>query len=154
MVWQTQKPLITSHLDELARWPQWPERVQPYGVQSYSWLPLTTAGQRLGTHVCTSKQSSAYDTTDLSFLQYVANQVAVAVEKLGDVIVALTHTGLRIGELAALRWRDLDDDLTKVALVDESRRATRQHRAVARTTKTRRGRVLPVHPSLREILGG
>lgn len=80
LVWQTQQPLITSSLAELRRWPRLLERVQPYGVQSYCWLPLTTARRRLGTLVFTSKQPSTYDTADVGFLQLVANQVAVAVE--------------------------------------------------------------------------
>lgn len=80
LVWQTQQPLITSSLAELRRWPRLLERVQPYGVQSYCWLPLTTARRRLGTLVFTSKQPSTYDTADVGFLQHVANQVAVAVE--------------------------------------------------------------------------
>ena len=80
LVWQTQQPLITSHMAELARWPRLLERVQPYGVQSYCWLPLTTARRRLGTLVFACKQASAYDTADVAFLQLVANQVAVAVE--------------------------------------------------------------------------
>ena len=79
-MWQTQQPLITSSVDELRRWPRLLERVQPYGVQSYCWLPLTTARRRLGTLVFTSKQPSAYDAADVGFLQLVANQVAVAVE--------------------------------------------------------------------------
>ena len=80
LVWQTQQPLITSSVAELRRWPGFLERVQPYGVQSFCWLPLTTARRRLGTLVFTSKQPSAYDTADVGFLQLVANQVAVAVE--------------------------------------------------------------------------
>ncbi len=79
-VWQTQQPLITSGVAELRRWPRLLERVQSYGVQSYCWLPLTTARRRLGTLVFTSKQPSAYDQADVGFLQLVANQVAVAVE--------------------------------------------------------------------------
>ena len=79
-VWQTQQPLITSHIDELNRWPRLLERVQQYGVESYCWLPLTTARRRLGTLVFTSKQSCAYDAANLPFLRQVANQVAVAVE--------------------------------------------------------------------------
>src|SRR4051812_17405257 len=58
LVWQTQKPLIASSEDELRRWPRLMERVQTYGFQSYCWLPLTTARQRLGTLVFTSKQPS------------------------------------------------------------------------------------------------
>ena len=80
LVWQTQQPLITSTVTELRRWPAFLERVQPYGVQSYCWLPLTTARRRLGTLVFTSKQPSAYDTADVGFLQLVANQVAVAID--------------------------------------------------------------------------
>jgi formate hydrogenlyase transcriptional activator len=79
-VWRTQQPLITSSLAELKRWPRLLERVQPYGVQSYCWLPLTTARRRLGTLVSASKQPSTYDTADVGVLQHVANQVAVAVE--------------------------------------------------------------------------
>jgi formate hydrogenlyase transcriptional activator len=80
LVWQTQKPLITSHLAELKRWPRLLEIVEPYGVQSYCWLPLTTARRRFGTLVFTSKEPGAYDTADMDFLQQVAKQVAVAVE--------------------------------------------------------------------------
>jgi formate hydrogenlyase transcriptional activator len=80
LVWQTQQPLITASVDELRRWPRLLERVQPHGVQSCCWLPLTTARRRLGTLVFTSKQPSAYEEADLGFLQLVANQVAVTVE--------------------------------------------------------------------------
>jgi formate hydrogenlyase transcriptional activator len=80
LVWQTQEPLVTSHLAELRRWPQLLERVQPHGVESCCWLPLTTARRRLGALVFTSRQPSTYDATDVDFLQQVANQVAVAVE--------------------------------------------------------------------------
>ncbi len=79
-VWQDQQPLITSSVAELARWPGFRERVRPYGVQSFCWLPLTTARRRLGTLVFTSKQPSAYGMSDVNFFQLVANQVAVAIE--------------------------------------------------------------------------
>ena len=71
---------------------------------------------------------------------------------LGDVIAALVHTGLRISELAALRWSDLDAGLQRIELVDEQRTAAKAHRAVARTTKTHRDRTLPVHPALCQVL--
>jgi formate hydrogenlyase transcriptional activator len=79
LVWQTQQPLITSNVADLERWPQLLERVRRYGVQSYCFLPLTTAQRRLGALVFTSKQVAIYDGSDLPFLQLVANQVAVAV---------------------------------------------------------------------------
>ena len=80
LVWRTQQPLITSNVDELKQWPRLLERVKSYGVQSYCWLPLTTARRRLGTLVFTSKQPATYDELDVPFLQLVVNQVAVAVE--------------------------------------------------------------------------
>ena len=80
LVWQTQQPLIMSSENELTRWPRLLEQVKPYGVQSLCWLPLTTARRRLGSLVFSSKRPSAYAKTDVSFLQLVANQVAVAFE--------------------------------------------------------------------------
>jgi formate hydrogenlyase transcriptional activator len=80
LVWQTQEPLILSSVEELRRWPRLLERTQPYGVQCMCGVPLTTARRRLGTLVFACKQSAAYDTADLNFLQQVANQVALAVE--------------------------------------------------------------------------
>jgi formate hydrogenlyase transcriptional activator len=79
-VWQARQPLITSTVTELQRWPGFLERVRPYGVQSFCWLPLTTARRRLGTLVFLSKQPSVYHTADVGFLQLVANQVAVAID--------------------------------------------------------------------------
>lgn len=72
---------------------------------------------------------------------------------LGQVIVALATTGLRIGELAGLRWADLDLARGKVVLGDDSRRARRSDRPAARTTKSHRGRAIDLHPDLRAVLG-
>jgi formate hydrogenlyase transcriptional activator len=80
VVWQTQQPFVAMRRADLERWPRLLERVQPYGIESFCMLPLTTARRRLGTLVFTSKQRSAYDPRDLDFLQHVTNQVAVAVE--------------------------------------------------------------------------
>lgn len=79
-VWRTQRPLVTSNIDELKHWPKLLERVKPYAVQSYCWLPLTTARRRFGALVFTSKQPATYAESDVPFLQLVANQVAVALE--------------------------------------------------------------------------
>src|SRR5262249_33941966 len=76
LVWQTQRPLITSRIDDFKRWPRLMAHVQSYGVKSSCWLPLTTARRRLGTLGLTSKRPSNYDTADVGFLQHVANQVA------------------------------------------------------------------------------
>ncbi len=108
-VWQTQQPLITSCLAELGRWPRLLERVQSYGVQSYCWLPLTTARRRLGALVFTSRQPATYDAADVDLLQQVANQVAVAVEN-----------ALAFEELAALKDQLAQE---KVYLEEEVRTA-------------------------------
>src|SRR5882762_6385597 len=79
-VWQAQHPLIVSNVAQESRWPQFPQRAKPFGVNSLCYLPLTTARRRLGTLVFACKQAGAYDTADVDFLQQVANQVAVAVE--------------------------------------------------------------------------
>src|ERR1700736_4631376 len=79
-VLQTQHPLVVLNVAEESRWPQFPERAKPFGVNSLCYLPLTTARRRLGVLVFACKQAGAYDTADVDFLQLVANQVAVAVE--------------------------------------------------------------------------
>lgn len=80
LVWQSQQALIVSSETELNRWPRLLEQVKPYEMQSLCWLPLTTARRRLGALVFASKRPSCYSETNVSFLQLVANQVAVAVE--------------------------------------------------------------------------
>jgi formate hydrogenlyase transcriptional activator len=80
LVWTAQEPLIISSLVEDNRWPRLREIARPYGVQSFCWLPLTTARRQLGALGFLCKQPSAFDEADVGFLQLVANQVAVAVE--------------------------------------------------------------------------
>jgi formate hydrogenlyase transcriptional activator len=93
-VLQTQHHLILSKVAEESRWPQFPERAKPFGVNSLCYLPLTTARRRLGVLVFACKRAGAYDTADVDFLQQVANQVAVAVEN-----------GLAFDEIEALKNR-------------------------------------------------
>ena len=122
-VWQTQRPLVVSSMSEETRWPRFLERVKPYGVESFCWLPLTTARRRLGALVFTCKEPSAYDGADLGFLQLVANQAALAVENalafqeisalkdqlakekayLEEEVRTEHHFGEIVGESAALR---------------------------------------------------
>jgi site-specific recombinase XerD len=71
---------------------------------------------------------------------------------LGDVMVGLAHTGLRISELAQSRWGDIDLVSGVIRLPDASLRGTRDDRATARRTKGKRERELPIHPTLRETL--
>lgn len=71
---------------------------------------------------------------------------------LADVVVALAVTGLRIGELAELRWSDIDLEKDLIRLTDTTRRSRKSKRQEARTTKTHRDRTLPIHSELRPIL--
>jgi integrase len=69
---------------------------------------------------------------------------------LADVVTALAHTGMRISELADLRWSDLDLEHKVIRLADHSRGGGDSRR----TTKTHRDRVLPIHARLLEVLQG
>lgn len=65
-------------------------------------------------------------------------------------LVGLAYTGLRVGELASLRWSDFNDDLTMIHLTDQGHRS--KHEPGRRRTKTGRSRNLPVVPDLRLLL--
>jgi integrase len=71
---------------------------------------------------------------------------------LGHVIIALAHTGLRISELAGLRWSDLDMRANAIRIADERSSKRKRQTGVARTTKSRRSRTIPIHPELRKLL--
>ncbi|MFM8726492.1 MAG: tyrosine-type recombinase/integrase [Planctomycetaceae bacterium] len=65
-------------------------------------------------------------------------------------LVGLAYTGLRVSELASLRWSDFNDELTLIRLTDQGHRS--RHEAGRRRTKTGRSRSLPVHEDLRLLL--
>jgi integrase len=70
---------------------------------------------------------------------------------LADIVTALACTGLRISELAALRWDDLDDDLKMLRIADERHRRRRLG-SENRRTKTGRSRAFPIHRDLVAVL--
>src|SRR6201993_3074007 len=110
-VWQTQQAWIFSNVPEEKRWPRALERAKRYGVQSSCHLPLTTARRRLGILVFACKQPYAYETADVSYLQLVANQVAVSVEN-----------ALAVQEIEALK-----DQLAKEKAYLEEEARTEHH---------------------------
>ena len=70
---------------------------------------------------------------------------------LCDVVISLAYTGLRISELADLRWNAIDLETGMITLRDETTMARRKGRAIV-TTKGRRNRSLPIHDELRTVL--
>jgi integrase len=71
---------------------------------------------------------------------------------LGDVIVALSTTGMRIGELASLRWTDVDMSSGVIVLLDNRHSSLAKKAAAVRTTKGRRSRRIHIHDRLRAVL--
>src|SRR6267143_6736496 len=82
LVWQTQEPIIVPNLAEERRWPKVSQHMSEDGVNSFCFVPLTTAVRRLGAMGFLSLQKEAYGETDLEFLQQVAKQIAVAVDNV------------------------------------------------------------------------
>lgn len=73
---------------------------------------------------------------------------------LADVLTALACTGLRISELASLRWPDIDQEKNLIILTDDSTRGRRPAGRPARQTKSGRSRAFPTHADLRRVLDG
>jgi integrase len=75
-----------------------------------------------------------------------------AINWLGDVLTALSCTGMRISELAGLRGSDIDLAANVIKLTDESAKAVRSGGRQVRQLKGRRSRSFPIHADLRPIL--
>ena len=74
-------------------------------------------------------------------------------EWLGEVLLALATTGLRISELAGLRWSDVDLDAGMIRLVDETSSSRRGAKVTGpRTLKSGRGRTFPIQDELMPVL--
>jgi len=69
---------------------------------------------------------------------------------LAGIIVALAHTGLRISELASLRWPDVDFTHRLLSITND--RKTRTTVRSDRRTKNRRDRSVPIHDDLYAVL--
>jgi formate hydrogenlyase transcriptional activator len=79
-VWQTQQPWVVSQLALESRFPDCSRWLSERGVQSLCVVPVTTALRKLGALAFGSSQKTAYSEADVTFLQQVARQVAVAVD--------------------------------------------------------------------------
>ena len=99
------------------------------------------------------KESTTYSWRVTEFQAIVAHCRSVpALDWLGDVCTALGLTGMRISEIAQLRWSDLDFDRRVIALVDESRRSMQHEGRARRTLKNKRGRSFPMNEQLLPLL--
>ncbi len=84
-------------------------------------------------------------------------QASAEIQWLGNIVLALAHAGLRISELAALRWDDINLQKGSITLTDNLALARLSERNQARTTKSHYSRTLPIHeelePTLRRLEG-
>lgn len=80
LVWKTQQPLSVDDVTHERRFPKLTALLQENGVQSFCVVPLTTAQRRLGAMGFGSLQPRTYREAELTFMQQVAKQIAVAVE--------------------------------------------------------------------------
>jgi integrase len=68
------------------------------------------------------------------------------------VIATLIYTGMRISEVASLRWTDIDLERAVIKLTDERHSAARRRQGDVRELKGRRSRSFPIHGMLQPIL--
>jgi len=71
---------------------------------------------------------------------------------LHGIVTALAYTGMRISELASLRWTDIDFDKKLIKLTDERHSAARREKKDVRELKGKRSRSFPIHGELLPVL--
>ena len=79
-------------------------------------------------------------------------QLSPELEWLGNVCMTLGLTGMRISELAQLRWTNFDFHHEIIKLVDESRRKKTVKSSTQQTLKNKRGRIVPLNQQLVPVL--
>lgn len=73
---------------------------------------------------------------------------------LANLMTGLAHTGMRISELAGLRWTDVNFESGMIRVADERSSRFKRLAGSARTTKGRRSRTILIHTELRTLLVG
>ena len=79
-------------------------------------------------------------------------QATLELAWIEKIIIALACTGLRISELASLRWSDIDRPRNVIRLTDDSTKPQRSGKKTSRETKSGRDRAFPLHVDLVRIL--
>jgi formate hydrogenlyase transcriptional activator len=100
LVWKTQEPVIVNDITLEHRWSGLVTRLRENGVQSFCVVPVTTALGRLGAMGFGCLQKHVYQAGEITFMQEVARQVAVAVDNV------LHQESARDAQLALARQRD------------------------------------------------
>lgn len=122
----------------------------------FSWLLASLNGSGPDSLSSTSPENATND-----FSGYTRRQVARMVEFcnqtgdlawMGQVITCLATSGLRINELAQLRWSDVDLDVRTIRITDERSVPRRRQTGSERRIKGKRGRALPMHAEFFKVL--
>ena len=79
-VWLNQQPLVISPLDTETRWPEFVGRARAFGISMVTLVPLTAGDNRLGAFGFSSVAAYEPSRAELTFLERVANEFAVAVD--------------------------------------------------------------------------
>jgi len=101
---------------------------KPRGTDTYCWKPIEVQAILA---FCAEK-------SELHWLRYV--------------ILALSCTGLRIGELIGLRWSNILFDSGMIHLEDETLSSRKPHHRDRQTTKGGYNRAFPIHSESRPVL--
>jgi integrase len=123
--------------------------------QAFKWF--IQAGHLVGTkpielklHKAESEPAYCYRPAEICAMVELC-RTSAGLSWLGDVIVGLACTGLRIAELASLRWSDLDLQTQRLSLTDETGRSATNGQK-RRELKSGRSRSFPVHPDFMAVL--
>jgi formate hydrogenlyase transcriptional activator len=79
-VWLNQQALVISHFESETRWPESVRVARELGISTLALVPLTTGDHRLGALGLSSVAPLDLGPAELSFLERVASELAVAVE--------------------------------------------------------------------------
>ncbi|MDF0651939.1 MAG: GAF domain-containing protein [Nitrospira sp.] len=67
LVWQTQRPLLVPDLSQESRWPQVVQLMRKDGINSFCYVPLTTAVRQLGAMSFSSVRKQAFSDAKSGF---------------------------------------------------------------------------------------
>ena len=100
-MWQSQQSLVVR--DEDTRYPAFLQMLKEAGVHSLALVPLTTAQRRLGAMGFGTLLPQKITDTELTFMQRVASQVAVAVDNALNLETSQAYQGQLAEERDRLR---------------------------------------------------